>query len=418
MNKKNFTLIATMFVPIILGDFLFIHMDGAVIYPLYYSVFSLLYIVPYFYMVLFRKEQIPFKNILFFFLILKCYLFLSLNINDSLMMYRLELNSSSDVYRYHIPHALTINSIEDILDHIFNNGINISGKLTHTLIALNGHLLGLFGFTFTKLDAVNIGKIMFIFNIILNTLTLYIIYLATLQYSGIKEFANRAVFFVAFNPFFLHNASTAKKEALLMFALALLLWFLVVNKRNYFLFVIIFIVFLLERSYMALFSVFIYLYLLGFKKFVVISGMLFYFFVYIYDISFLSEYTLHLHALKEDLSTSMLDDFNIFFNLARALFAPFFLRPFMNEYFNGQFLEFVYAALYLFFGWVAIKSIQYYKDNMLSIVFLVYLFTFFVVPMQSTFKIMVLSIFTVIFLDKISFVKYIKAKEYENIDLK
>lgn len=400
IREKNILVFSIMFVGVLLGDLLYVNALGRNIYPIYYSAFFLLYLSGYMYLVLFSRQQPTFNQILLFFFVLKMYAFVLAMSNDLFVML------DEDAVRFHIPIALyEINSIGDVYNHLFSASSVFNGRLTHVLIFINSHALEFFGFN--RFDVKNIVKAMFLFNFMLNVLTLYFVYKASYIYSKSILFARRSVFFLAFNPMFLYSAAAPKKEALLMFALSIFLIFIVSNKKNYLFLVFSLVVVSFERIYMIPLLLGLVAYLSKSVKlfFVLVLGGLGFIESFIGVDTALGMWQNHVVSLTSMDGSYLGNNHGVFSNLLRTMFGPAFIRDFHAEYFNGRLLEFVSSMLMLMFGVVAVKSLSYTK-GVLSIIFFTYLFVFLFIPFHSTFKLMILSVFTVIFLDKISFIKY------------
>ncbi len=386
-------------------NLLLINSNGENIYPLYYGILSLPYIVSYFWVIFVSKQQFSLNRIITFFFLLKLYIVYMVIQYDVLATYWLEIGETGDIHRFHIPEGLSVKNLGNIFHYLFSSEVAWSGKLTHVIIFLNARFLHFLGFSFPQLGYYEVGLITYIFNVFINIFTIWLVYLAALQYSKSILFAQRAAFFIAFNPFFIYAAATAKKEAILMFALSIFLLYITQPIKKHYLFLIALLIVAFDRVYMVPFLILIYGIISGNMKTLFILGG-----VGLIGIHFLfglekifTLYTNYMNAVN--LSNSAISENNIFYNLLRALFSPSVTKLFSLDYFSGDLYLFLYYSLSLFFSVVAIRSLFIVK-GLESIVFYTYLYVFILLPYASTFKLMVLSVFAVIFLDRISFVKF------------
>jgi hypothetical protein len=406
-NKSNLAILISflmIILTVLISEVLFTSSSGERIYPIYYSPIFLLYAFGYFYIILFSKNQPSIIQILLFFIFMKTIIFSIAMFDDINTVYMFGIGEDGDPTRVHIPRALSIESIDDVLYQLFSPDNDYNGRLTRVLIFINSKVIDFFGF---DINILNIGKIMYLFNFILNLLTLYFLYKAAYIYSASVDFARRAMFFLAFNPFFIGYASAPRKEALLMFALSIFLIFIVSKKKNYIVFLLSIFLIALERIYMVPLLVGIVLYLnknIFLGSVILLLGIIFVDGFIGIERAF-SMLKNHGESITSIDGSFLGNNHGFFSNILRTLFGPAFFRPFYSEYFNGLLLGFVGAIVTLYFYIVAVKSLLNLKGT-LSIIFSIYLYVFIFFPYQSTFKIMMLTMFVPLFLNQVSFVKY------------
>ena len=244
MNYRKINLLVIpmtlMMLTVVVGDLLLINNRE---YHVFFSVVTLLYLLPYLYVILWSRYQLPFAWSIVFFIVLKVYFIVMGNVNGSII-----LSDGGDAAAFHIPQAQNLTSFADYIDHLFSLGGVYNGRLTHVLLALYSTVLAYFNFD--QFAYINIYNIAYIFNSFICVGTLFVYYRAALIYSSSVGFSRRAVWFIAFNPFFLLITSLPQKEPLLFFALSLFLFFLVQVKKNYFILLASLLIILLERVYM------------------------------------------------------------------------------------------------------------------------------------------------------------------------
>jgi len=368
-------------------------------YPVCLSFFGFFYVFGYAYLIFFSKKQLPFKTIIFFFIFLRCYkLFFVIGSGEYELM---SIERGSDWERFHIPQAMRMTSY---LEHLFAASTTYDGRLTHVLIKFCMNILDYFGYDASSAGNIYVGYN--IFNTILGVMTLRIVYLAALKYSNSLPFSSRAVWFLAFSPFFILYTSAPLKESLLFFAFSLFLLYVVdTNKKHWMLLVVLLIV-PFERIYLlpVLLAILFFnekskrrqfFYIL--MSFVIVESM-------IGIDRALSMHSTHVVSLTS-IDGSLLPDHGFLSNVIRTLFGPAFFRAFLTEYSSAGALGISRDILYLMFAYIAIKSFFNFK-GVLNAVLISYIFVFIFLPFHSTLKIFLLTIFCTLFLNVVSFVKY------------
>ena len=348
--------------------------------------------------ILFMRSQYSLKYIIIIFLSLEIIIFFYnevSGINDSVIM------GVNDVTRYHIPKALLLNSLDERIQYMFSD--IQSGKLTHVILSMYISLINIF-YDPIFLDV--ILRVTFVFNILISTLTIFIVHKAAIIYSGNILYAQRAAWFVALNPYFLLEVGEAKKEAILSLAIVLFILFIVKDKwRSIWLLLVSSLIIILDRLYMI--PVLLLTWLL-FKKrssmIILIIAVTSIFFAE-YIIGFENAFSIirdHNSNLTE-IGGSYLPAHNLYYDILRAIFSPFFIRGFYGNIVDLTFgLSLLTITLYplLFY-----KMLFHYKGLAKSIsILFIYLVCFF--PIQSPFKMLMMTILGSMVLEHISFVKY------------
>lgn len=393
--------ITLMMLSIVAGDLLLLNNRE---YHVFFSVVTLLYLFSYLYVILWSRYQLPFAWSIVFFIVLKVYFIVMGNVDGSII-----LSDGGDAAAFHIPHAQNLTSFADYIEHLFSLGGVYNGRLTHVLIAL--YLSVLAYFNFDQFAYINIYNIAYIFNSFICIGTLFVYYRAALIYSSSIGFSRRAVWFIAFNPFFLLITSLPQKEPLLFFALSLFLFFLVQVKKNYFILFASLLIILLERVYMVPLLVIIVV-LFDTKKmitpmniFLALSGLvLIEWFIGFEAALFMHEG--HVESLT-GLDGSFVGGHGFISNITRTFFGPAFFRPFLSEYIPDNILYLSHSLLFIFYSYIAIKSIANPK-GIGFVILMSYLYVLAFVPFHGTFKTLLVVSFSGLFLDKISFVEFNK----------
>jgi hypothetical protein len=294
---------------------------------------------------------------------------------------------------YHIPNAISIGNFNNITSWLFNENI-ISGKLTHVLIFLNIKFLDFIG---VKADSFkNIFMIMHYFNFFISIVTLNFVYKTTFLYSNSISFARRAMFFVAFHPFFISYGLSPRKESILFLSLSLLIYYLLSRNKTTLIAAITIVLF--DRIYMVPLYFAIYIFVSHNKIIYKTSMIIILFFLIEYFLGIDRAMSIHSSYLKsvQNIGESYLPDNSVYYDILRTLFAPSPLRH----------LDTMMASylIYLYFYILAIKSL-FYIHGIKKILPLVYIYVCVFFPLHSTFKLLLLTIFSVLYLDDISFRK-------------
>ena len=408
-QEKNRYILAilAMIVTLLISDFIYFAVGK---YEMYFGMYFLLYIIGYFYIIMFSRIQIKFNVLLILFLFLRLYIFFIACFDDNYAIGAFELSSTGDPVRYHIDRAINrVSTFDNPISYLFSSSSDYSGRLTHFIIYMHTQILffiGLDGY-----DLINIGKINYLFNTIINIITLIFVYKASYIYSSSKKFSRRSVFFLAFNPFFLVFTSGPKKETIIILALAIFVYFItnIVYKRKanyYYLYFTLFILFF-ERVYMVPLIIGIYLYINDKKiaSIFILIGTLILIELFIGIEPAIGIYQSFRTNITSDMSNSYAGSNNIISDFLRTMFGPAFIRGFVKDYIDGSILSILQYFSYLILYYIAVKSL-FYRKGLLSILFLTHLYIFLFWPFHSTLKITIVTVFTIIFLDKISFVKF------------
>jgi hypothetical protein len=392
--------ITLMMLSVVAGDIALLINDRE--YHVFFSVITLLYLFPYLYIILLSRSQPPLAWTIVFFIALKVYFLVMGNIDGSIA-----LSDGGDAVTVHIPNAQKLTSFNDYIEHLFSVGGVYNGRLTHVLIAL--YSLVLVYFNFDQFAWVNIYNIAYIFNSIICIGTIFIYYRAALIYSSSIDFSRRAAWFIALNPFFILITSLPQKEPLLFFALSLFLYFLVQGKKNYIILLATLLIILFERVYMIpllLTIVVFYGKIIKPINIILVLAGLFSVQSFIgFDMAF-SMHAAHVEALT-DIEGSFIEGHGLISNIIRTFFGPAFFRPFLSEYLSFPILYLSHTLLFVFYSYIALKSITNLKDIGL-VIFLSYLYTLVFIPFHGTFKVFLVVSFSGLFLDEISFVKLSK----------
>ncbi len=387
-----------MILSVVIVDFFLLRYDFN--YPIHLSLFSLLYFIGYLYPVLFGRTQLSLRIIIFLFILLKIYaLFFVISsghIND------FSPSGRSDWESFHLPYALKLDSV---LEHLFSPQGTYNGRLTHVVIYFLINLLSIMGVDSHSYS--NIFIITYIFNIFVTVLTLLVVYRLAIRYSCNTSFSRRSTWFLAFNPFFLLYTGQPLKEPILFFALSLFLLFLVSHRKSYTVLFISLLLIAFERVYMIPLLLLILLVMEKNKllkiSIAVIGVIIVETFIGI-DRA-LSMHSTHVSSLTS-IDGSFLPEHGMFSNIIRTMFGPAFFRPFLGDYIGGGVILVSKYLMYIFYAYMSLKSL-FCTKGVEKIILLSHIFVLIFLPFHGTFKMLILTLFGVIFLDKMSRVKYI-----------
>ena len=409
LNIKIVNLIPLLFLILLVVTFslVVVYPDG---YPLLFLIFSLIYFLAYCYLIFFSNYQITIRRTVSSFVVFKLFVFVFLIVNgefDKLIIGA----EGGDPTRYHMPSALNVKENGNYFDYIFSVS-TFNGRLTHILIALQMEVLDIFGVDFSS--GFNVATTAYLFNAVLALLSIYFTYKAAFKYSSNILFSRRAAWFLAFNPTFIGSTSAVKKEALLFFAVSLFLYFLVTNGKALYHGVVSFFILILDRIYMIPLLASIFLFSKRRK------GYLFLFLTFgmflLIELTIGIDIALQMHAshvvslTSVEIDNSFLDGHGHFNNALRTLFGPAFFRGILNGYVPPNTLVFSGANVFMlavFYPLIALMSF-FYTNGIHKMIFMTYLFVFVFIPFHGTFKIFMITALTPLFLDKISFVKYLR----------
>ena len=352
--------------------------------------------------ILFMKNQFSLKMIILFFLLFEIILFSYSEFSGHFSSIVIG-DYGSDETRYHIPHALNLNSFSERVEYAFSTHIQ-NGRFTHILLSLYISLIQ--GFSETLVTGGDIFKISFIFNVLISVVTIITTYKAAMIYYGNISLARRSVWFLALNPIFIGMAGAAKKEPILFFAISLFILFIVKGGwKNAYLLVFSSFIIILDRMYTlpVLIMTYIFYRKISIKKiFLIMVMVLFLIEIAIGFERLIYKYNGHVSGMIS-IGGSLLPGHNLFYDLIRVVFGPSFTRGFSQDVvglsLGGSLLTItLYPMMYY-------KAFFFQKGLSKSILFL-FLFVLFLIPFQSAFKILMITILGAFFLEHISFVKY------------
>lgn len=411
MNQLNVVIpILMMMLTILASNILFFVTNNS---PIYYSFYALFYILGYFYVLIFSKIQLKFTHIVILVLALRLYLFAIAYNDDAYAITLFGLHETGDSVRYHISFVIKhIHDFNDLVFYTLFSNDDYSGRLLRSVIYFYTELLNLLDINDNNI--INIGRINYLVNTILIIFILNLIYKTSYIYSLSNAFSQRAVFFIAFNPFFLNYTSAPLKEIFVFLSLSLFLKFIVElkykDKKNYKLFYLSLFILLFERLYMVPLLIFIYIFV---NKNNINKIFLFVFMIIILILTevFIGiDRGVNIYFNFRNNITSIGESYlgnnhGVISNIARTILGPMFLRPFLNEYMpNNIFYALSYLS-YLLMYLISVKAFLNIKEFSSKLIILTLFYIFIFWPFHSTLKITILIIFSTIFLDSVSFVK-------------
>jgi hypothetical protein len=406
MNKNIFIakplIVLSMLLPVVLLEAVILLTEGH-----HYSIISivaLLYVLAYIYMIVFSVKQFSLKEIILILISIKLIMFASILVSGSLSP--VILGTGNDWADFHIPKSLILLEEGMLIESLYSVEGIFNGRLTHVVIGLFSLFLD-----FVGINGKNIGNIAIMSNMMSFLLLPVIVsmyYYATLSFSNSIKFARRSAFFIALNPFFILSTSFPAKEILLFLAAGFFLLWLLKKQGSITMLVISLVIIAFERVYLIPLLVLFIMFIRGGPFVVVFSALAGVLFVELFigiEVAYVM-YSAHVISLVE-VNGSYLPGHGVLSNFIRGGFGPFFLRPFMEEFTTYGALGVSRYLLYLFFGLFFIKSF-FYTDGPLKVVLLIYLFIIFLLPFHGTLKLFLLVAFGGIFLDRVSFVHYMK----------
>jgi hypothetical protein len=276
------------------------------------------------------KNQFSLKKVILFFLLFEIILF-SYNEFSGHFSNIVIGNNAGDETRYHIPHALKLNSFDERLEYMFSSDVQ-NGRFTHVLLSLYISLTRFF--SETLITGGDIYKVSFIFNVLISVVTIITVYKAAMIYSGNILYARRASWFLALNPVFIGVAGTAKKEPILFFAISLFILFIVKGRwKDVYLLVFSSFIIVLDRLYTL--PILIMTYIFYRKKSIIEIFIIMIITLFLIEISIgfdrlIFKYNEHVTGMIS-LGGSLLQGHNLFYDLIRVVFGPAFIRDFYNE---------------------------------------------------------------------------------------
>jgi hypothetical protein len=370
--------------------------------PAEFTVLGWMYAGVFVLSILFMKNQFSLKMIILFFLLFEIILFSYSEFSGHFSSIVIG-DYGSDETRYHIPHALNLNSFSERVEYAFSTHVQ-NGRFTHILLSLYISLIQ--GFSETLVTGGDIFKISFIFNVLISVVTIITTYKAAMIYYGNISLARRSVWFLALNPVFIGMAGSAKKEPILFFAISLFILFIVKGHwKNAYLLVFSSFIIILDRMYTLPILIMTYIFYrkISIKKiFLIIVTVLFLIEIAIGFDRLIYKYNDHVSGMIS-LKGSLLPGHNLFYDLIRVVFGPSFTRDFSYDISSLSFGNSILTII--LYPMMYYKAFFFQKGLSKSILFL-FLFVLFLIPFQSTFKILMITILGAFFLEHISFVKY------------
>jgi hypothetical protein len=372
----------------------------------YYSIISivaLLYVLAYIYMIVFSVKQFSLKEIILILISIKLIVSASILTSGSLSVI---MGTGSDWADFHIPRSLRLLEERGVIESLYSVEGTFNGRLTHIVIALFSLFIDFVGINGKSIENIAIMSNMMSFLLVPVIVSMY--YYATLSFSNSKKFARRSAFFIALNPFFILSTSFPLKEILLFLAIGFFLLWLLKKQGSVMMLVISFVIIALERVYLIPLLILFVIFIRGGPFTLVFSALAGVLFIELFigiEVAFVM-YSTHVVSLV-GLDGSYLPGHGILSNFIRGGFGPFFFRPFLEEFTSAGALGVSKSLLYLFFGFFFIKSF-FYTDGPLKIILFIYLFIIFLLPFHGTLKLFLLVAFGGIFLDRVSFVHYMK----------
>lgn len=392
LRYDSIILILAMFLAIIAGDVLLFFSDNGG-YPQPFSVIGLLYNFAYLWG-LFKVRTLPRSSLLMAsFLFIKLYSILFLNI----FFQSGSLGVGGDAVDYHIPKALAIDlDYAGYLDYLLTIGGGYNGRLTHVLLSIYIKILSLLDF---NLSYMAIHNIAFIFNAGLCIITLKFYRWIIIAQGLTEENARRALWFLAFNPYFITITGLPQKEALLFFGLAVFAFSLVSEKSKFALLLFSMFVISMERIYMVPLLLLIILFFHGRISLVsllllVLGAVFVELFVGVETAIYMHD--IHSESLMET-GDSYLGGFGFLNNLFRAYFAPFAFRNFLDENSDFSVLQNAHYFLFLFYPYIAIRA-SFVRLKFGVVIFITLIFVALLIPYHSSFKIFMIVFFGGLFI--------------------
>lgn len=399
--------ILALFITILLSDLLYYSFN---LDSLFLNFNFFMYLLSYFYLLLFSKKQLSLKYIISVFIIIKLYMFIFSFSETNYAINMFLLHETGDSVRYHIPLVTdNMHSIQDVVFYMFFAFDDFSGRLLRTIIYFEIEFLKILGFQ--DITVLDIGRISFLVNTLVSIITLQIVYKASYVYSYSQLFARRSTFFVALNPFFLNYTSAPLKETFIFLALALFLKFIIElnikGKANYFILFLSFFILFFERLFMLPLLLGILVFLGNSKKLALIILVLSVIVIEMFlgldkGLSIYFNFRENITSIGE---SYLRDNHGVISNFFRTIFGPAFIRPLLNENFNGNIFYILQYISYLLLYYISIKSL-FYRKGLEGIVFLTLVYIFLFWPFHSTMKVTILIIFATLFMNRISFIKY------------
>ena len=387
-----------MMTSVVIIDVVRVVYDG--MYPVVFAVTALLFVFGYMYVVMLKVHQYALVTILFMMVLIKAFMMLTGIVGG---FYQEESVGTSDWALFHIPKSLEYLQTGNVIESMVSRDAIYNGRLTHLIIMSISLYLSYLGFDGTS--SANIAIASDAFSFLICSVVIVIFYRASYLYSGSIQFARRSAFFLALNPFFLAVTGNPQKEILLYLSVGLFLLYLLSDSGGIVYLFLSFVIMIFERVYLIpLLLIILFFVKGGHWRFVFLFLGAFAVEMFIGVDHALSMHQTHVESLV-NVDGSYLPGHGVVSNIIRGGFGPFFLRPFIGEVTSYTALGVSKYVLYLFFSYFFVKSI-FNTDGALKAIFIIYIYLIILLPFHGTLKIFLLTSFGGIFLDRISFVKY------------
>lgn len=361
-----------------------IYAFGILSYDPIFSIFCLLYLFFYLWP-FFNSKYFPSLGMsLMFFFILKLFIIFKLNYLSDVQ----EAGSGGDGETFHIPRALEVG--DNFFQFLFTLGGHYNGRFTQVLLAIDIEILKLLNINVTNGSIFNVA---FCSNLMLCLLTIFVCWKSAYKISFSKLSANRAVWFLVFNPYFINITSLPQKEALLFLSISLFGYSLVVKKNSICYLLGSFVLLAFERVYMI--PLFVVVKLLVDKKMnfkallLIVCG---YIFIESYVGIDVALFMLESNAESMMEGDSYLGEFNLLNNFIRIYFGPFALRNYLEGYVSFDLISNSHYYLLFFYPFLAFYS-TIYRRGFGIVVFISLIFIAVLIPYHSSLKILLLVYF-------------------------
>ena len=336
------------------------------VFPSTFTLIALLYVVGYLYVIVLQHEQYSVTTTIVTALFIKFLITSSILLDDA---FARQAVSTADWARFHIPYSLAIMESGGYLESLFSLDMSYNGRLTHIVIICFSIFLSAVG-----LDGQSISQIAVLatlLSFVFCPFLIFLYYVIALRYSNSEEFARRAAFFLGLNPFFLQITSVPQKEVLLYLSVGLVLYGAVGRCKNHLIVILGICILLFERAYLVPLVVTILLTRLSnipLQAIICIIGCLILEMFIGIERAFVM-YLQHRESLI-GLGGSFLPGNDIFSNIIRGAFGPFFLRPVWSEMSTYGALDASKYFLFPFFSIFALQAIFKRKGLEIAILFI------------------------------------------------
>ena len=352
-SSYNVDFVPLVFMPLSLALIELIKVFYGPVFPSTFTLIALLYVVGYLYVIVLQHEQYSVTTTIVTALFIKFLITSSILLDDAFARKQYQ----RQIERFHIPYSLAIMESGGYLESLFSLDMSYNGRLTHIVIICFSIFLSAVG-----LDGQSISQIAVLatlLSFVFCPFLIFLYYVIALRYSNSEEFARRAAFFLGLNPFFLQITSVPQKEVLLYLSVGLVLYGAVGRCKNHLIVILGICILLFERAYLVPLVVTILLTRLSnipLQAIICIIGCLILEMFIGIERAFVM-YLQHRESLI-GLGGSFLPGNDIFSNIIRGAFGPFFLRPVWSEMSTYGALDASKYFLFPFFDFCAASDIQ------------------------------------------------------------